>query len=42
MAQTVVKDAQLRLDPILTQDPQIESSAPALKWRETDEPIATD
>ncbi len=42
MATTVVKDSQLRLDPIITQDPQVESTAPSLKWRETDRTISTD
>lgn len=39
MAQTVVKDAQIRLDPIISQDVRLESTAPTLEWRETDQTL---
>ena len=40
MAQTVVKDAQLRLDPIISQDVKIENTEPSLNLRETDQALA--
>lgn len=39
MAATVVKDSQLRLDPIISQDPKVENSAPSWVLRDTDETL---
>jgi len=39
MAATVVKDSQLRLDPIISQDVRIESAFPTLEIRETDQTL---
>jgi hypothetical protein len=36
MAQTIVRDSQLRLDPIISQDPKVQSSAPSYVYRDTD------